>query len=268
MLFSNDGIVVAMSFMAPIDVGFDDLVTDLELQVTSLPARRRSVTWAREDLVFLDSDNLRTAVLLNKPKREEPGFLVLAIGPLPGETLSHAERMDAQEQAEYLAHMLEQRVPHDLMFRRPAPAPIDAFLFETLLVELSGASSMVMEPAAKAPEAREDPEAFYAACMLDTQTSALDDLLTPEPGPVRPASDLRQTARILKEDSENLFSDDLDEAEEEKEASLPMHLSIYALGTAMALQVPVMGAALLIYTLLNEKPVARTLSRNLAELQH
>lgn len=247
MACQDFGTVAALQYSARPRLDFVDIVEEFDIAFQSGAANQRRLTWDCDDVAIFDRGALRIGLGWMQPGTPgQPWYLIVAVGASPEAGDMPVDRQVCEDLASRIIERTGLYLPHDAVFRSDAAQPVDAGLIDAVTERL--AASMA-EPGS--PPARADPAPRKAATRGPMPwLGAWRGRVHPKP-PASPEIDpmeLNAESAAMRRLREALC-----DTTPEAEITLPMHLSIYALGATMLMQAPPVGAALLVYTVLREE---------------
>lgn len=237
MACQDIGTIAALRYSARPPLEFVDIVEEFDIAFQACAVNQRRLTWDCDDIAIFDQGGLRIALGWMHPEGQDGVWhLIVAVGKSPFGGADPVPREICEDLTCRIIERTGQYLPHDTVYRGDADQPVDAALIDMVTDRLRACGSAAHWGAQARPA-----ETAGASARTD-----------------RPSADESGTrAAAFGLESENLRMRRLREAlcgtTRETEISLPMHLSIYALGVTMLLQTPPLGAALLVYTLLREQ---------------
>ncbi len=182
------------------------------------------------DIAIFDRQAVRIALAWAEPEIVgQPWYLILAVGrPPDAASYAQAHAVTPEFCNRLSAHILERiktELPSEAIYRSASARALTTDLLDSIAEHLL--LSKVHRPPARPPA-----------------PSVWTDFKRP---------DLSKSYGAIREDEQmKSLREAICGAKPDTEITLPLHLSIYALGASMLIQAPPVGAALLVYTMLRE----------------
>lgn len=238
--------ILAFQFDERPVLGFLDIVEEYDAAFQACVINRRHLTWDCDDVAIFDCTGMRVALGWMEPETTgRPWFLVVALGasPDPGET--PVAPQTTQALIERIRARTEAGLPFDALHQSTTDKPIGAALLDAICARLA---SETVAPAHQPAQS----EVATVTEPIAAAPSIAPDAAAPQTCPPRRGAGDAEIGLSEEDDRMRRLREALCGTTDEIALSAPMHLSVYALGATMLLQVPPVGAALLVYTLLRE----------------
>lgn len=232
------GTAAALQFSNRPSLSFEAIVGEFDAKLRGGADGQRHMTRDCDDIAILDRGPIRVALAWVRPgQRKSHWYLIIAVGPSP---VSKGVVPDVTKMAALADKIIQQadaRLTSDSVLRCEVVRPINSDYIDlvtdlVLSADEAGADGPVAQPILHC-DAR-PAKARPCRPLQMPQTSHTDKVTSDDHARI-------QTLRQV-----------LCEIDPEKPISLPMHLTIYTFSLSMALQVPPVGIAMLVYAILRE----------------
>lgn len=253
MACQDIGTVAALQYSARPALGFVDIVEEFDIAFQACAVNQRRLTWDCDDIAIFDQDTFRIALGWMQPRTPDGAwYLIIAVGRSPFAGTARVTRRMCEDLACRIIKRTGDYLPHDAVFRSDVSQPVDAGLIDAITERLASHADNAQTP----PDTSARSETIQGSPARPKASSGFEPfrLRLPAAQGVSPIPSTDDSMGLMAE------NDDLRRLREalcgttiETEITLPMHLSIYALGATMLLQAPPVGAALLVYTVLREE---------------
>lgn len=237
------GTAAALQFSSPPPLSFEDIVKEFDAKLNCGGDGQRHMTRDCDDIAILDRGPIRVALAWVRPsQRKSNWYLIIAVGPSPMAKCLIPDDNIIDAFADKLIWQSDAHLPAESVLRCEVVRPIDSEyidLVTELLLSADDASTderITDEPIVQMPKYCE------AGPPVTPPRRPIDILPTRRTD--RPSIDEHARTQTLRAI--------LSEADADKPISLPMHLTIYTFSLSMMLQVPPVGIAMLVYTILRE----------------
>lgn len=266
------GKAAALQFSARPPVDFHDIVAEFERKLDRAGGGQNHTIRDGDDIAIFDHGPIRVALGWVRPSQEKPNwYLIVAVGPAPNAAVPIPDGATMSALADRILKRAEARFPTDSVFRCEVDREIDSDFID-LVTELVLSTEVSETPAPVDGPVNYNEDlsktcASWSSHVLQAHRDDGEAQAKPR-SKARPvelhngrlvgATPFYQVPQMIEEedDDENdrlgQVRQILTEIDPEKAISLPMHLTLYTFSLSMMLQVPSVGAALLVYNLLRE----------------
>jgi len=219
------GAIAAIQFRTKPPLDFADIVEEFDISFKP-EGLKRSLTWDCDDIALMDRGFLRIGLGWLAPDDDEGAwYLVLAVGPGPDAPEMPDTDILCNRLTRHILRKTKAYLPFDTVYHGTVSGAVDATLIDSVIEALQELGSQSCDDEPWVPPVAEIADARPVNTRAGN-TAARGAGYTPN------AHAERDTDRQI---------------------TVPMHLSIYALGATMLVQAPPVGAALLVYTMLREE---------------
>ena len=258
MIHQGTGTVAALQFSERPALDFADIVEEFDIAFQTGAVQRR-LTWDCDDVAIFDRETIRVALGWMQPERAgQPWYLILAVGSSPDAPQAPLTREFCEELATHILMRTQSYLPYDAVYRSETGQPVDAALIDTVTAQLLQASTQAATNIRANKTSEAPANGVGHSGLQEAATSGANSWYTPLLKNFR-SGEARRHARATFGAGAQTETEEMKKlreaicgASKEEDITLPMHLSIYALGATMLIQVPPVGAALLVYTVLRE----------------
>ncbi len=266
------GTAAAFEFASRPPISFEMLVGECDRKLSRAGGGQSQLTRDGDDIAIFDRGPLRVALGWVAPGlRKKNWYLIMVVGPSPMPKGPVPDDAAMSAMANRVLNHAEARFPTDSVFRCDVDRQIDSDLIDFMT------EAVLSTDAPSAPDSGDHP-VNYGEDPLKRRVSWSPHILLAhqdaEVAFARPNCRKRairvQSGRLVaaglnappcpavaqeSDDERNRLAQlrqILTEIDPEQAISLPMHLALYTFSLSMMLQVPPVGAALLVYNLLRE----------------
>lgn len=218
------GTVAALQYDSRPEMDFADIVEEFDIAFQMIDTKKRSLTWDCEDIAIVDRDMIRVALGWLAPSTpDDPWHLIIAVGGNPDVKHNSPDPEYYGALADYIAERTNSYLPYDAVMLGEANRPISSKLIDVVaeLLKLSAQAT----PDHVAPDMPGRPKAAGARRGTDEQSE----------DPAQPQKWTGPRSLIAQ-----------------NEGSVPKRLTVYALSYTVMLQVPAIGAFMIVYALLRD----------------
>jgi len=259
MNYQESGTVAALQFAERPPLDFADIVEEFDIAFQTGSVRQRRLTWDCDDVAIFDRETVRVALGWMQPDAPgQPWYLIVAVGNSPEVPAAPVSRDFCENLATHILERTQEYLPYDAVYRSEADRPVDAELIDAVteqLMQAANAASGPVQPATASgthaatlhEHAIQGAPSWYSHLLKNFRRPIANEHANINAG-VHMKMGLDEEDDDMRKLRESVCG-----TTEETEITLPMHLSIYALGATMLIQAPPVGAALLIYTVLREE---------------
>ena len=242
------GTAAALQFSNRPPLSFDDIVGEFDAKLLSGADGKRRMTRDCDDIAILDRGPIRVALAWVRPgQRKSHWYLIIAVGPSPEATGPVPGDATLTALADKIISRAEARLPTDSVLRCEVVRPINSDYID-LVTELLLSADDASADESSADDLSVDGPAAQPTLHCDARP--------PKARPCRPLQmpHTPHTDKVATDEHARteMLRQILSEVDPEKAISLPMHLTVYTFSLSMALQVPPVGIAMLVYAILRE----------------
>ncbi len=234
------GTAAALQFSTPLQTGFDDIVCAFRTRLAGGGCGQVHITHDCEDVAILDCGPIRVALGWVEPgPRQSDWYLVIAVS----RSLGGYGYIDDPALTSIAESIIDQAGAHlgaDNVFRCKVDRKVDTDFIDFVTEMVLNTRDESAKPSSNHDEDLSKHHASWSPYLLQGHSI--------EKEPPQPAVEEEDTEEGRLKQLRKVLT----EVDQEKTISLPMHLTLYTFSLSMMLQVPSVGAALLVYNILRE----------------